>query len=182
MSRLKLTALFGLILATEVAAHGGIPPAGIPGYPDNMTLPPWPNRQPACTEPGANDPCGLQSSCLSEPSRPLLPGENVYEPGKTFDVPWLISVVHGDGNQIMARLLNTVSGRVEILIEDFPQGDGRSAGDVIVISSLQIPVGFPPGAAVLEIWNQTAGDPYVDCLDLQIRSTQELVFFDGFES
>ncbi len=178
----RLMGLLPVLAVTGAFAHGGVPPAGIAGYPDDLVAPPWPNRAPACSDSGANEACGVTRSCLiDEPAQPLLPGENRYRTGEPFEIPWLLAVVHGDSNQITVRIRSSQSGREDFLIRDFPQGENRSQGEVLAIGPLAIPGDFPAGEAVIEVRNQTPMEAYIDCLDVLIQSTAEDVFFDGFE-
>ena len=70
----------------------------------------------------------------------------------------------------------------DLLIQEFPQGANRSEGEVIAIGPLGIPTDFPVGPAVMEVWNQTPMDAYIDCLDVFIQTNADEVFFDGFEN
>lgn len=173
---------FGAALAFGAHGHGGIPPAGVPNYPAGLIDPPSPNRSPVCSEPGANGPCGLTESCLvAEPAQALAPGQNRYSPGQVFEIPWLISVTHGNGNAFEVALRHPASGRQDPLLSNFPQGNGRQDGDVISLSPIAIPTDFPAGAAVIEAYVDVGADRYYDCVDLQIQRLAEIVFSDGFE-
>ncbi len=177
-----LPAGVGIALAMSAYGHGGIPPADVPGYPAGLMDPPSPNRGPLCEESGANSPCGLTDACLvDEPSQPLGPGQNRYQPGQLFEIPWLISVAHGNGNAFEVTLRHSASGRQDLLLTNFPQGDNRQAGEVISLSPILIPASFPAGAAVVEAFVDVGGERYYDCADLQIQRVAELVFSDGFE-
>ena len=180
--RISVALLWILLWPASLLAHGGIPPEGINNYPPGLLAPPLPNRQPLCEETGANDDCGLRQSCLvNEATQPLPAGENVLRPGQAFEVPWLLSVVHGNGNLIAVRLRNEQSDTTELLIENFPQGDDGQTGEVIVIFPLAVPQSFPLGPAVIEVAVDVGEDTYYDCADLLISSGQEMIFLDGFE-
>ncbi|MEM9531612.1 MAG: hypothetical protein AAGA23_11890 [Pseudomonadota bacterium] len=177
---LALTAgLAASLVAGAALGHGGVPEPGEPGMPASLTAAPAPNRQPVCVNGGDDEPCGLQQSCLfSEATQPLAAGENVYRRGQAFEVPWLITIVHGQG-PLRVTLGHSLSSRADVLVTDYPQGSSGS-GDILVVGSLGIPVDFPTGPAVLEIHHDTDNGPYIDCLDLVIESSS-LVFGDGFE-
>lgn len=164
-------------------AHGGIPPTDVPGYPASALNPVLPNRMPFCEDSGANGPCGTTSSCLRNEMPQALPaGQNEYEQGQMLDIPWLLAVVHGSGNLIDVWLRHVDSGREDLLVSGFPQGDNGSQGDVIVIDGLQIPVDFPMGPAVIEAGDDTGGDIYYDCQDLVVVQDAGFIFGDGMES
>ncbi len=171
--------------AVTVAAygHGGVPPATVANYPAGLIDPPRPTRSPVCDSAGANGPCGLTSSCLlEEPAQALGSGQNRYSPGQTFEIPWLISVVHGNGNAFEVTLRHPASGRQDVLLTNFPQGDNRQQGEIISLSPILVPGDFPDGPAVIEAYVDVGADNYYDCVDVQIESIVEIVFFDGFEA
>lgn len=177
---LALATGFTASLCCEAAlGHGGIPGPDEASVPASLRAAPVPNRQPVCVSGEDNEPCGLQQSCLfSEASQPLARGTNVYRRGQLFEVPWLITIVHGAG-PLRLTLGHALSSRADDLVTDFPQGSSGS-GDVMVLGPITIPADFPLGAAVLEVHHDTDNGPYIDCLDLLIEASP-LVFVDGFE-
>lgn len=177
----SLLTILLLTFSSGLLAHGGIPPVTVPNYPAVIVDPVTPNRLPFCEEPGANTPCGNTSSCIvSEAPQALDPGQNVYFPGQVFEVPWLLSVTHGDGNVIDVVLRNVASGQQTLLISDFPQGDGLDDGEVIIIGALQIPESFPLGQTVIEV-GQDTGTIYYDCADLFLAPDPDVIFNSGFD-